>query len=111
MGVKVRAIARGVYGRLYEPGQVFEILDDRHLGSWMEPVEEKDRDRLADRLAAFAVDRRPPPPAGVPLTTGPGVPGALAKPPGPTVPKPIAGPATVNAPAKTAEKPKEPPKA
>lgn len=77
--MKVRALAKGFYDRLYEPGQVFEIVDDQHLGSWMEPVEEADRKANAAKLAVFAQAKRASPP-GVPPTTGPGIVGGLTKP-------------------------------
>lgn len=36
--MKVRAIARGYYGRLREPGDVFDVKDGE-TGSWFAPVE------------------------------------------------------------------------
>lgn len=80
--MKVKAIARGFYsGRLLEPGAVFDIVDDDAFGTWMEPIDEKDRVRLAERLKANAANRRAKPPAGVPPTTGPGYANALRDPP------------------------------
>lgn len=39
MGHTVRATKKGYYGRLREPGDVFEISDDKHFSkNWMETV-------------------------------------------------------------------------
>lgn len=39
--MKVKATAAGYYTTLRAEGDVFEIEDTSHLGSWMEPQEEK----------------------------------------------------------------------
>jgi hypothetical protein len=67
--MQVKALARGVYGRFYEAGQKFDIIDDSHLGSWMEPVKEEDRKRLADRMEALRTIRKPVTPPDAPQTT------------------------------------------
>lgn len=103
--MRVKALSRGFYGRLLEQGDVFDIVDDAHLGSWMDPVDAADRARLAAKLDRFASDRRAEPPPGVPPTTGPGYHGGLAKAIMPSVvPPPAAAP-------KGREPKGEPPKA
>jgi hypothetical protein len=67
--MEVKALARGVYGRFYEVGQKFEIADDSHLGSWMEPVKEEDRKRLGDRMEALKQLRKQTTPTDAPQTT------------------------------------------
>lgn len=37
--MKVRATSKGYYLTLKEEGQIFEIEDETHLGSWMEVIE------------------------------------------------------------------------
>lgn len=39
--MRVKAKAAGYYIKLREEGDLFEIEDPSHLGSWMEPVQEK----------------------------------------------------------------------
>ena len=75
--MQVRCIRSGYYDRVYVPGDVFELVDDSHLGSWMDPVNAADRVRLADRLKAFGRNRQLPAAPGTPPTTGPGITGGL----------------------------------
>jgi hypothetical protein len=65
---KVRALARGFYGCLREVGDVFEITADTDLGGWMDPLEARDRQRNATKLAGYAKDRRKPAPTGTKAT-------------------------------------------
>jgi hypothetical protein len=66
--VRVRALARGFYGQLREVGDVFDIAADADLGGWMDPIEKRDRDRNAAKLAGYAKDRRKPAPTGTKAT-------------------------------------------
>jgi hypothetical protein len=59
--VRVRALARGFYGCLREIGDVFDIAADADLGGWMDPIEKRDRERNAVKLAAYAKNRTKPP--------------------------------------------------
>lgn len=71
---RVRAVTRGFYGMLREPGVIFDVAKDEDLGAWMDPIDAKDRERLKGRIEA-ALARRPFIPADrtkVPPTTGPG---------------------------------------
>ena len=38
MGIRVKALERGVYGSLREPGDEFVIASEKDLGKWMVPV-------------------------------------------------------------------------
>jgi len=67
--MQVRAIAPGVYGRYYEAGQEFEIIDDSHLGSWMVPIDPKECERLKAKLDSFARQKRPKADPKTPATT------------------------------------------
>ncbi len=78
--MKVKILRKGYIGsKIRKPGEIIDIPDDgARLGSWMIPVEEKDRIRLKDKLASFrTVAKMPAIPGSVPVTTGPGVPNAL----------------------------------
>lgn len=99
--MQVRATRPGVYGSLREQGAVFDIVDDAHLGSWMEPVEEADRKRLAVRIQHLTKHVRPPARPGVPPTSGPGYPGGLRDPVQPKAPE---------KPESKKPEPKDPPK-
>lgn len=40
MAVKVKATARGYYGFMRDPGDVFDVASDKHVSkAWMEVVE------------------------------------------------------------------------
>lgn len=39
--IKVRAKAPGFYQRLYSPGEVFSVPENRFSSEWMERMEEK----------------------------------------------------------------------
>lgn len=72
MGIPVKALAKGVYGRVYAPGETFVIAHERHLGSWMVPTRPEDAKRLAPQLSRLAQAHRPQPDySKVPPTTGP----------------------------------------
>ena len=72
--IRVKATAKGYFGQLREPGDEFEIPDEKALGNWMEVVEEKPARRARRRrvdgpgsqAAAAGDDHRhdPAPPAG-----------------------------------------------
>jgi hypothetical protein len=68
---RVRALARGYFGGvIIEAGQQFDISNDGELGSWMEPVNKADSERLAKRLEKLRPNRPPPPISkNVPPTT------------------------------------------
>jgi hypothetical protein len=73
MGIKVRALERGNFVGPVDPGQIFEIADESQLGSWMEPVEPKDLERLQPKLDELRIKKRravrkPPPGMNVPPT-------------------------------------------
>jgi hypothetical protein len=70
--MQVKATRRGFYGSLREPGDEFELADEKHMGSWMVPVLPEDQKRLADRMKQLGVHVRAPAPPNVPPTTGPG---------------------------------------
>lgn len=41
MAVKVKATARGYYGFMRDPGDVFDVASDKHVSkAWMEVVEQ-----------------------------------------------------------------------
>ncbi len=67
--MKVKALARGVYGKVRESGEEFDIVDDEHLGSWMEPVSADDKKRMSEKIAFFARHARKVAPPGTPATT------------------------------------------
>lgn len=67
--MKVKALARGTYGKFREPGDVFDIVDDEHLGSWMEPVDAKDREKFAEKIAHIRRFGRKTAGPDVPATT------------------------------------------
>lgn len=101
--IKVKAIARGFFGRTIRVGEVFDIPEEL-LGSWMVPVDAKDRERLAAKLATFKrAGLTKAVPGTVPITTGPGVPMALSRAPVATGKEPKG-----NAPAGDAKGGKEP---
>lgn len=80
---KVKALAPGFYAGLRAAGDSFTIVDDAHFGSWMEAVEPKDIERLAERAAELRQKIKRPTaiPAGIPAT-----PAQLREPVAPTVP-------------------------
>lgn len=80
--MQVKATRRGFYGRSIEPGEVFDIAHESMLGSWMDPVDPKDRARLAKRIEALGRLRKRPPMVDLPLTTA-----SSPKPLQPTPPK------------------------
>ncbi len=87
--MKVKVIKKGYIGsKIRKPGEILDI-EDSQLGSWMLPVEEKDRIRLKDKIASFKTVAKLSAIKGtVPPTTGPGVPNALRS-------IPVKAPATV----------------
>lgn len=61
----VKAIAVGYYdGQVRVYGQVFQCANDEAFATWMEPVNESDKKRLAERIAKDAKDRKLPAPPG-----------------------------------------------
>lgn len=59
---RVRALARGYFGgAIIEAGEQFDINHDGELGSWMDPVNKADAERLAKRLGELRKNRPPPP--------------------------------------------------
>ncbi len=42
MAIRVKATARGYYGQLREPGDVFDVPDRAAVGSWMAPLDAAD---------------------------------------------------------------------
>lgn len=59
---RVRALARGYFGgAIIEAGEQFDINHDGELGSWMEPVNKADAERLTKRLGELRKNRPPPP--------------------------------------------------
>ncbi len=102
--MKVKATARGFYGKLYDPGQVFELADEAHLGSWMIPVDPKDCERLSATVARLKKNHR--------HAAGPDVPATTAMLKNPIMPKAnpkadVKPKVEAEAPAKVAPKPKE----
>lgn len=81
--MRVKAIARGFYGHLVEPGTVFVIADESLLGAWMVPMDQADIDRLAERLADMKANRR----FSVPVSYDPTIPVTGAQLRDPPVPK------------------------
>lgn len=70
--MRVRALAKGFYGRYLTPGDEFDLADEADLGSWMVPVNESDFNRVRDRLSKQALAyRKGDESKAVPPTTGP----------------------------------------
>lgn len=58
MTIKVKALRRGWYGTLREPGAEFDIADEKHLGNWMQvlgdkPKQESEAPKAKDLIAAI----------------------------------------------------------
>ncbi len=82
--MQVRAISKGFYGQMRMPGDVFECHREVDLGSWMQPVDPADTERLKGKMAAVYKGRMGHHPVpGARPTTGPGYEGSLANPLGP----------------------------
>ncbi len=41
MGIPVKATKEGYYGRYRVPGDTFEVANARHVGSWMERLDQQ----------------------------------------------------------------------
>lgn len=77
MSIQVRATAKGYYGmQRYDPGEEFEVAEEKHLASWMERLDGRPNDRAIrgneqrrrklnrrHRVADGAVDGAPVKPA------------------------------------------------